>query len=221
MELKGTIRVYSSDGLTLEKVYHNRFVMSGRCFALEALFPIDNGSVDKYWYKEIDQRTAVNDGDPEKRYFDVGLSTEANGVPGPLPGVGGTYIAGTPVLKTSWNGASIFDYTLGSSLFLTQRQEVTIKQRNSRTIEMEMVVNQVDIGVNYIYEMGIFLGMNLSYPTVNVDAASWAEEDRINAMIARVIFYKEDPGDATKWVVDPIYIADNDTKVIRYSMQDV
>lgn len=212
MNLKGTIEVFDSKG-NLEKVYHNRFVYSGRCFALEAMFPVDNGSVAKYWIDEIQARTAGTDGDPEKRYFDVGTSTDSNRVTGPT--------TGSPVLKTSWNGASIFDFKLGTPLFSTQRQEVTVKQRNSRTVEMEMIVNQSDIGVNYIYEMGIFLGMNLSYPSVNPDEGSWGENDRINAMIARAVFYKEDPADSTKWAVDPVYIANSDTKTIRYTMQDV
>lgn len=212
MNLKGTIKVYGSDG-KLEKIYHNRFVYSGRAFCLEAMFPVDNGSTPKYWIDEIEARTPASDGDPEKRYFDVGTNTDANGVTGPT--------TGTPVLKTTWNGASIFDFKLGNGLFSTQRQEVTVKQRNSRTVEMEMVVNQSDIGVNYIYEMGIFLGMNLSYPSVNPDEGSWGENDRINGMLARAIFYKEDPSDSTKWAVDPIYIANGDTKTIRYTMQDV
>jgi hypothetical protein len=208
---KGTIEIYNSKG-ELERVYHNRFVYSGRAMALEALFPVDNGT-SLWWMDEIDGRTAGTHGDPYKRYFDVGTSTDANGVTGPTTSVG--------VLKTTWNGPSIFDFKLGTPLFSAQRKEVTVKQRNSRTVEMEMVVNQTDITGNYIYEIGIFAGMNLSYPLRNPDQSLWDANDRLNAMIARAIFYKEDPGDSTKWLADPIYIANSDTKTIRYTMQDV
>jgi len=226
---KGTLFVFSKDD-KLEKVYHNRFVFSGRAFALETLFPIDRGT-NETWLEEL----VANNSSPYARYFGVGTGTTSNGQTGPTDeGEGGTPPSqSTPtltnrnnnsVLKENWNGASIFDFTLDNDVTTTDsRGVVSVRSRNNRTMELEMTIGSAVVSLPaYIYEVGIFLGPATTYPNTQVDdGAGWDVDDRCNQMISRIVLSKEETGDANSWVTDPLYIASGDSKTIRYVFQDI
>lgn len=207
---KGKIKVFDEDG-NLTKEYDNAFVLTGRYFALEALFPmLRSGST---WLDEIS--TSIN-----TRYFEAGESTVVNGNDGPAE-LGGS------VSAANWGNGSMYDYDIGSTIqdvgTYKTRYPVTVLRRDGRTITIEFELNKTyfTIGKEDVYEVGIFLGdggdlSTTRYPQYSPDDASWGSNDRKHGLIARILFVKYNSA-TDQWDADPINTATPQT--VQYEMR--
>ncbi len=205
---KGTLYVYDNDG-KLERTYHNEFVISGRYFALECLFPFERAGAT--WLDDISHS--------EVRYFGVGKGTTAFGVDGPQDGTTSPSGGGDIDSGGVWQGASIYDYKLGSEL-THSRGTVVVNGRTNRSIEIEMTITEPThvASTEYIHEIGIFLGSTLNTPTLDPDNGSWTTADRQQAMISRIILYEVD---GSNYTPAPIVVSSGTSKTLKYVFQDI
>ena len=183
--------------------WHNRFVIAGRYFAMESLFPVER--TGNTWWDEMSNS--------ETRYFGCGTNTTADGVTGPTSGV--------PIANDgTWQGASLYDWKLGEEMVSgVSRGTLTIVSRINRTITVEFTITGGThcTAATDVNEIGIFLGNDQAYPEYGPDNG-WNTNDRINAMIVRIILYTDN---GSQYVVDPINLASSETKTYRYVFQDI
>ena len=200
---KGKIKVFDKDG-NLTKEYPNAYVLSGRYFALEAMFPFERSG--DAWLEDLDNLTV--------RYFEPGSSTDVNGNAGP---VGVTYK--TP---TEWSNGTIYDYNIGTTIHddgaQATRLPVSVLRRTGRVITIELELDPTYIIGTEVHEVGIFVGNNLSYPAHGPDDAAWDVNDRKNGMIARIIFVQYNAA-LNRWEADPINCTSAQT--VQYEMRMV
>ena len=201
LNYKGTLKVYSGDKLIA--TFHNSFVISGRMFALDAIWGVGTD-----W---------ITTGSWKPRYAGIGTSTEANNIPGPLNSVDGE-IANTG----GWQGSSIYDWKLYEEETTDKRPVVTVT-REDRTVEMEAIFTDTNCLAGDYFEMGLFLdkvpGTKL-LPAPSGDASETAATDAVKAtaMLARVIFYREQSGE---YFARPITKTAGENLTMRYIFQDV
>jgi len=207
---KGTLYIYDNDG-NLERTCHNRFVLTGRYFALEAIFPFERAG--NTWFDNLS--------DVEVRHFGCGKGTTSDGVTGPTSST--TTPSGSSGVSTTgtWQGASLYDWQLGDEFTgASSRGTITVNNRVNRTMEIEITITG---GVNApastdIHEIGIFLGDDELYPAHSPDQAAWDANDRTNGLVARIII-TDIVG--SEYVVNPINLGNGEDKTLKYVFQDI
>ena len=192
---KGKIKVFDSNG-NLTKQYDNAWVLMGRYFALETLFPYSRSG--NTWLDEIDAAATSGSYNRNVRYFEPGDSTDVGNMTGPTDG--------NPVSASTWQPGTIYDYDIRSSILSeTYRPSVSVLRRSGRSTTIEMTFDSSELTGTKVYEVGIFIGREKSATNLlhDPDGSAWVSTDRVNGLIARIIFvkYNETTGN---WEVDPI-----------------
>ena len=200
--------VFDSDG-NLVGEYHNAFVVTGRMFAMAALWGVqgDQWAVDS-------SGTPIDTWDrpsaPRPRYVALGTSSVANGIQG--PGELGPIARDGP-----WQGASEKDYYLPGEVGI--RKEVTVNIVDGLTYQITFTYNGAEAGnAPDVRTFGFFLTDESGTPVG--DPTNDAQYRR-QAMIARIITYNIDETNNT--YIDQSYdFTNNGTSyTFRYTFKDV
>jgi len=222
---KGTVFVYSGEGENkkIMREYHNKFVLTGREFLLDAMWGIGTD-----WIPKTSPNVAT--GSWKGRFAALGSSTISNGINGPkesaLTESGESYI----LADAGWAGASLYDWELGDEVLavvggnaIRATVEATREGVGSRAVEVEIVFTDAEVPAGDYYELGIFLSDGIDLVTPNGIEhpnrnPSEIITERPHAMLSRVVFYTQ-IGD--KLFSDPVPKIAGTPITIRYVFQDV